>query len=171
MPRMIQIVVIGDSKEKDKNNAIAYETGRFIAERGWALVSGGRGGVMESASRGAHDAGGTVVSILPGYELGEGNDYATIKVPTGIGWARNSSNVLCGDVVVAVGGGAGTLTEIGYAWTYKKPIIACAWADGWSARLAGESVDATRADKILSAGSFEELKSLLNETVERLRGR
>lgn len=161
MPHMIQVVVIGDSREKEPNNTIAYELGKFIASQGWALISGGREGVMNAASKGAYEAGGLVAAVLPGTDLDEGNPYATVKIPTGIGWARNSSNVLSGHVIVAVGGGAGTLTEIAYAWTYKKPIIACKWADGWSAELAGKAVDSTRGDKIIEAKDMDELKKLL----------
>lgn len=168
MPRRIQIAVIGDSREIAVNNEIAYQIGGFIAERGWTLVTGGRNGVMHAASKGASEKDGLIVSVLPGPELSDGNPFTTVKIPTGIGYARNSVNALSGDIVVAVGGGAGTLSEIAYAWTYRKPIIACEWATGWSAKLAGQYIDDTWDVPIIAAKDLDDLKRCLIDTVQKL---
>jgi len=168
MKRKIQITLIGDNIEIDLNNRIAYEIGKFIAAKGWILITGGRGGVMSAASRGAFENGGIVISVLPGDSINSGTPYATATIATGIGYARNSVNALSGDIVVAIGGGAGTLTEMAYAWAYNKPIIACSMAIGWSKLLAGKAIDNKRNDKIEKAKSIEEVKRLLEYYAKKL---
>lgn len=163
MKRKIQITVIGDSREIEINNQIAYSAGKIIAETGAVLLTGGRGGVMEAASRGASEIGGTVVALLPDSSFSSANPYADIVIPTGIGFARNSMNVLSADIVVAVGGGAGTLCEMAYAWAYRKPVIACSWASGWSEKLAGEKIDDNYDSEIIDAKDLDELRELLQK--------
>ncbi len=133
--RKKQVVVIGSSDET-RFYEEARAIGAFIAGRGYALISGGRGGIMEAASRGAAERGGTVVGILPGDEHGGANPYCGIVIPTGLGYARNAVNVLAADVVVAIGGSFGTLSEIAYCRTYGKPLVCCAFAGGWSGDFA-----------------------------------
>jgi len=106
-----QILVIGASDDVDYLDE-SYRIGRFIAMNGWVLMNGGRGGIMEAASRGACEAGGVVVGILPGSEFSEANRYCTVVIPTGIGLARNSINVLAADMIIAIGGKAGTFSEL-----------------------------------------------------------
>lgn len=161
--RRRQVTVIGSSDCGFVEEA--YLIGKHIAKRGWVLISGGRGGIMESASKGAHDEGGMVVGILPFEEHHGVNQYCDIVIPTGIGFARNLPNVLAGDAVIAMGGGAGTLSELAYAWQFKRPIIACAFIDGWSRQLAGKSLD-ERGGKIFEAKTLEEAIRLLDEVMD-----
>ncbi|HNU90423.1 MAG TPA: TIGR00725 family protein [Spirochaetota bacterium] len=130
-----QVTVIG-SHEESRFMVEAYEIGRHIARRNWILVCGGRGGIMEAASRGASAEGGIVVGILPGVDFNDANPYLTAAIASGIGFARNSMNVLSGDVVVAIGGRTGTMSELSYAFQYGRPMIICSFADGWSAGFA-----------------------------------
>jgi uncharacterized protein (TIGR00725 family) len=97
--------------------------GRLVAERGAVLVSGGLGGAMEAACRGAKQAGGTTVGILPGSDRRDANPFVDIVVPTGLGQARNALVVLAADVLIAVGGGYGTLSEVALALRDGKPVI------------------------------------------------
>ena len=90
----------------------AEAVGRGIAEAGAVLVCGGRSGVMEAASRGAREAGGEVIGILPSLETADANEYVTHAVATGVGHARNLAVVASGDAVIAIGGEWGTLSEI-----------------------------------------------------------
>lgn len=168
MNRKIQIVVIGDSIENETNNRLAYETGKFIASQGWVVINGGNSGVMAASSKGASENGGIAISILNGANIDGGNSYATIKIPTGIGWARNSINVLAGDVIVAIGGKSGTLSELSFAWCYGKPIIAFANSEGWSAKLAGTSIDDRHGDTIISVETIDQLQKALFETVDKI---
>ncbi len=155
--RKKQVVVIGSSALTGHDSS-AYELGRFIARSGWILVSGGRSGIMESASRGASEEGGIVIGILP-FDTFEGaNPFCTAVIPTGIGFARNSINVLAGDVVVAMGGQWGTLSEIAYAMQYRKPLVCCTFTGGWAESIAGLPV----APGIHRAESLEAAFSLIS---------
>jgi hypothetical protein len=169
MKRKVQITLIGDSEEIEKNNKIAYEIGNFIAIKGWILITGGREGVMTAAAEGAMMAGGISVSLLPGDDIEQGNRFSTVTIATGIGYARNSMNVLSSDAVVVVGGGSGTLSEIAYAWAYNKIIIACEFAEGWSRRLANQSIDSRRNDVIIGVKNMDELKAKLEEVVNKVK--
>ena len=97
--------------------------GRLLAERGVVLVCGGLGGTMEAACRGAKQAGGTTVGLLPGIDRADGNLHLDIAIPTGLGEARNALVVRAADVVVAVGGGYGTLSEIALALKAGKRVV------------------------------------------------
>ncbi len=167
MNRKIQITLIGDSEEIEQNNRIAYEIGKYIAGKGWALITGGRQGVMAASSKGAMENKGLIISLLPSEDVNEGNEYETVAIATGIGYARNSMNVLSADIVVVVGGGSGTLSEIAYAWAYNKPIIACEYAEGWSRKLANQSIDRRRNDTVIGVKNIEELKKELEARVKK----
>lgn len=107
-----------------KEREMAFELGRLIAERAWALLTGGRDvGVMDAASRGAHEAGGLVIGILPTETREGASQYIDIPICTGISGARNNINVLSSDVIVGCGVGAGTTSEIMLALKAQKPII------------------------------------------------
>lgn len=95
--------------------AAAEAVGRELARAGATVVTGGRGGVMAGASRGASDAGGLVVGLLPGLDRSEGNEWLTVAIPTGLGELRNGLVVRAADAVIAVGGAYGTLSEVALA--------------------------------------------------------
>jgi hypothetical protein len=116
----MQVAVIGHGEATPGEYEAAYTTGRMIAEQGAILVCGGLGGVMEAASRGAKEAGGTTVGILPGVE--GGNPYLGITIRTGLGHARNMLVVLSADAVIAIGGSYGTLSEIAIALKTGRPV-------------------------------------------------
>ncbi|MDD3776673.1 MAG: TIGR00725 family protein [Actinomycetota bacterium] len=120
-----KISVIGGNKiEKDGPvYQTAYQVGQLIARSGALLVCGGLGGVMEAACRGAKDAGGITMGILPSTDKETANPWVDLAIPTGLGYARNSLVVLSGDAVIAIDGTEGTLSEIGYAITFKKPLV------------------------------------------------
>jgi uncharacterized protein (TIGR00725 family) len=87
------------------------------------LVCGGLGGAMEAACRGAKEAGGTTLGVLPGVDRGEANPYVDVAVPTGLGQGRNLVIVHTADALIAVGGGYGTLSEVALALRAGKPVI------------------------------------------------
>ena len=116
----MQIAVIGHAQATPGEYEAAYTTGRMIAGNGAVLVCGGLGGVMEAACRGAKEAGGATVGILPGTE--GGNGYLSITIRTGLGHARNVLVVLSADAVIAVGGSHGTLSEIAIALKTGRPV-------------------------------------------------
>jgi uncharacterized protein (TIGR00725 family) len=137
-------------------------------DAGFRVVSGGLRGVMEAASRGAHEsqqyASGDTIAILPTYESGDANQWVDIAIPTGLQHARNTLVVSSADVVIAVGGGAGTLSEIAAAWALGRPVIALQ-SGGWAERLGGESLDGRRSDHVHGPCSPAEAVALALELV------
>ena len=116
----VQISVIGSGAEHEER---AERVGRLLAERGCVVVTGGRGEVMAAAARGAKSAGGTTIGILPGERRRRGNEWLDYEVVTGMGHARNLAVAASGDALIAVGGGWGTLSEIGLARTLGRPVV------------------------------------------------
>jgi len=102
---------------------LALEVGEEIAKRGGILVCGGLGGVMEAAAKGASNAGGLTVGILPGPSRNSANPYIRVPVATDMGQARNVIIAHTADGLVAVSGGAGTLSEIGHSLKIGKPVV------------------------------------------------
>ncbi len=115
--------MIGGSAPAPKHLRIAETMGRLIAENGFVLVNGGLKGVMEASAKGAKAAGGWVIGILPGRSAQEANPFTDIAVPTGLGYMRNALVVLNSDVLVAIDGSYGTLSEIAYTQIYGKKIF------------------------------------------------
>ncbi|MDQ3045035.1 MAG: TIGR00725 family protein [Chloroflexota bacterium] len=97
--------------------------GRLIGERGWTLICGGLGGAMEAACAGAKQTGGTTIGILPGYDPAAANSWIDLAICTGMGQARNAIIVATARVVIACGGGFGTLSEIALAQRLRRPVI------------------------------------------------
>ncbi|HZT85551.1 MAG TPA: TIGR00725 family protein [Gaiellaceae bacterium] len=116
----IQVSVVGSGPEHEAN---AETVGRLLAERGATVVTGGLGEVMAAAARGARSAGGTTIGILPGETRADANEWLDHVVVTGIGHGRNLAVVASGDAVIAVGGRYGTLAEIGFALTLRRPVV------------------------------------------------
>ena len=126
--------VIGPSRCDDATAELCAQVGRGLAQAGFTLVTGGEYGAMEAASRGAAEAGGFVVGLLPGTDRSRANEFSDVSVVTGIGHARNLGVVASADVVIAVGGEWGTLSEIGLAGVLGRPVVVLR---GW--RLEHES--------------------------------
>lgn len=118
----MRVSVIGGSTVTDAEYATARDLGTELAERGHTVVCGGLGGVMEAVCRGASEAGGETIGLLPSDRLGDANPYVTTPIATGLGHARNALVVMNGAAVVAVDGGGGTLSELGYANVYDRPV-------------------------------------------------
>ena len=119
----MNIAVVGGHKCSKKIYRIAEELGSLIAQQGWVLVCGGGSGVMEAACKGAKKQGGLTVGILPGSDEEEANKYLDVKIPTGLGYARNILVVRAAKAVIAISGEYGTLSEIAFAFNEEKPIV------------------------------------------------
>ncbi|MBN1832979.1 MAG: TIGR00725 family protein [Deltaproteobacteria bacterium] len=115
--------VIGAGECTDLTYKTAQNLGFEIGKRGWILVCGGLGGVMEAAAKGCVEAGGMTLGILPGSKRNSANPYIRIALPTGLGEGRNLLVVRASDVLVAISGGYGTLSEIALALKAGKPVI------------------------------------------------
>ena len=117
----MRVSVIGGSSIGAETAAVAAELGERLAERGHVVVCGGLGGVMEAVCRGARGADGETIGILPTDRRADANEYVDEAIATGLGHARNALVVMNGDAVVAIDGGGGTLSELGYAAVYERP--------------------------------------------------
>ncbi|UCE28172.1 MAG: TIGR00725 family protein [Candidatus Coatesbacteria bacterium] len=122
--REAQIGVCGAAAAEGELYDKAYRVGRLIAARGWTVVCGGLGGVMEAASKGASEVGGVVIGVVPAYEKSSANPYVTYTIATGMGHARNVIIAASADAVIAVGGGYGTLSELALATKLGRPVVA-----------------------------------------------
>lgn len=164
---LLNIGVIGSSQlsQDDKAYRIAYEVGALIAKNKAALICGGMSGVMEAASKGCAEAGGIVVGILDGIRKGEANQFVTISLPTGLRITRNSLISVCSDAIVAVSGGAGTLSEIALALKAKKPVVAIRTSGGICTKL--ERLD---LNVIMVNSAYEAVDLAIMRASDNLRG-
>jgi uncharacterized protein (TIGR00725 family) len=117
------VAVIGPGDASAAELAIAEEVGARLVDLGATVVTGGLGGVMEAASRGAKSRRGLTIGLLPGLDRSEANGWVDVAIATGLGEIRNALIVRTSDALVAVGGGVGTLSEIGFALKLGRPVI------------------------------------------------
>jgi uncharacterized protein (TIGR00725 family) len=142
----LYVAVVGSGEATGELYEFAREVGRLVAEKGGVVVCGGLFGVMEAAARGATEAGGVAIGILPDEGRRRANPYLTHSVATGTGHARNLAVVCSGDVVIAVGGEYGTLSEIGLAKKVGRPVVALAsWDLGGHVTAASSPEEAVEA--------------------------
>ena len=127
--------------------AAAAEVGRHIAEAGAVLVNGGTGGVMESSSKGAQEAGGFVIGFLPQADFSHANPHLDVALPTGMGTMRNILTARCCDALIMVGGGIGTLNELTVAYDVGTPVIVLRGTGGWSDRIVPSLIDGRWLDE------------------------
>ena len=144
------IAVIGGHRCSQKVEEIATKIGKIVAKVGAILVCGGLGGVMMAACKGASSQGGLTIGILPGESKEAANPYVKIAIPTGLGHARNVLFVKRADIVIAIDGSHGTLSEIAFALQYEKPVI---------------GINTWDIDGIIKAGSAEEAEERLRDLI------
>ena len=151
------VAVIGASKASKAEVKCAEQVGRELAKRGAVLVCGGLGGVMEAACRGASEAGGLTVGILPGDNRETANPWVQIPIVTTLGYARNVAVVRSAQAVIAIGGAYGTLSEIAFALQAGLPVIGLGT---WSMSQNGKADTA-----VMRAASPKEAVSLALELI------
>lgn len=117
------MAVIGASDPTETERDLARSVGVLLARADVVVVSGGLGGVMRASCEGAFTNGGTTIGLLPGVERSEGNPFLSISLPTGLGQLRNGLVTNAADAVIAIGGGWGTLSEVGLAMRAGKPVV------------------------------------------------
>ena len=121
---MMQVGVIGSGKCYDDVCDVAFRVGQLLAERGVIIINGGLGGVMEAVSRGAKSRNGFVVGIIPSKDRRNANEYCNVVIATNMGHARNMIIVHSSDVIIAIGGGFGTISEMAIALKEGKKVVA-----------------------------------------------
>ncbi|MFN8532274.1 MAG: TIGR00725 family protein [Dehalococcoidia bacterium] len=145
------IAIIGDGACDASVAAIAESVGRQVAEAGADLVCGGLGGVMEAACRGAKNAGGRTIGILPGDRTADANPYVDVAIVTGLGEARNVLVIKTADVAIAIAGRYGTLSEIALALKLSKPVIGIgSWQLATAAGPDGGLIPAESAEEAVA---------------------
>lgn len=162
----LQLAVIGGASCDERHRKIAFQAGRAIADAGAILLCGGRGGVMAAAAEGAVSLGGRTVGILPGASAEESppNRHIELALYTGMGQARNQVLVLSADAVIGIGGGWGTLTEIGIALKHGIPVVL---VESWV--LARP--DAQKENLLMQAEDARQAVRLAVEVVGKRRAR
>jgi len=146
------VAVIGDSDPRgpDAHRILewAEEIGQQLARGGATVITGGLGGVMRAASRGAAGAGGETIGILPTANPGDANEYVRTPIATGLGVGRNLVVVTSADAVIAIGGRHGTLSEIGLALRMGRHVVALSsWRVESEHRLGGPRVHRVRTPR------------------------
>ncbi|MBI2704665.1 MAG: TIGR00725 family protein [Actinobacteria bacterium] len=131
----VYVSVVGGSECDRATRQMAEEVGRLLAQEGAYVVTGGRSGVAEAASRGAFEAGGMTIGILPERHRGEANRWLRVAISTGLGETRNALVVMNGDAVIAFDGAYGTLSEIAHALVHGKRVIGLG---AWELRRLGQ---------------------------------
>ena len=163
-----QVSVIGPNKSActDEIYSLGLELGRELAQRDLTIISGGMEGLMEAVFKGAHSYDnyrlGTTVGIIPFLEKERANQYCDVIIPSGIGFARNQIVVSSGDIIIAIGGGAGTMSEIAFAWQFNKKVICYSGFGGWSEKLAGLDLDNRKSNLLQEANSIQAILSILD---------
>lgn len=155
-------VICGSEIDVDTEEK-AIEIGRLLAKNDYTISCGGLFGAMEAVCKGAKQENGLTIGIIPYKDKSAANDYIDIAIPVPFSQGRNLIVVLSGDAVIAIGGKAGTLSEMCFAWIYQKPIIALSSVPGWSSKMANKKIDDRRADQIYGAETPEEVITILNK--------
>jgi len=177
MSRRPIVSVIGDARlaEGDNRLTLARHTGCHLVDYGFTVMTGGMGGVMHSAMLGGRESenwtSGCTIGLIPGTDPDHPqiSNAADLVIPTGLDHARNLI-VAQSDAVIAIGGGAGTLSEMAFAWTHKRLLVAMR-CEGWSGRLADEPIDGRSRypeipdDSVYGASSPEEAVKLVKKLV------
>ena len=167
MAKRKQILVVGNNEDgcTPELEKVAYETGLEIAKSGSVLISGGLGGVMRAACRGAKDGNGLTVGIIPQNDSSFANEYCDIVIPSGIGLARDFLTALSADGVIIIGGGSGTLSEVCVAYMHKRPIAAIKNTGGIAEKFADQFLDQRQNVKIVGVNSPKEAVRYILEKI------
>jgi len=169
--RLKVVGVIGPSKFTCSNEVYDFGLilGKMIAELNVHMVCGGMEGIMEAVCIGFMNTKkkkGVSIGITPYDRRGGSNPYCDIVIPTGIGISRNAIIVNSSDVLVAVAGGAGTLSEIAFAWQKNKHVICYEGYEGWAKQLAGVQLDTRRKKLLHAAPDLNGIKELILKYTE-----
>jgi uncharacterized protein (TIGR00725 family) len=164
---MIKIGIIGPNVYNCSDNLYDFgiTLGKKIATPERVFVCGGKGGFMEAVCKGVKlsESGfqGQTIGILPEDNDKFANPYIDIAIPTGIGIARNLIVINSSDIIIAAGGGSGTLSELAFAWQKNKKTLCVTAFDGWTEKLAGINIDKQNKNLFIPVDNIAEIKSFL----------
>jgi uncharacterized protein (TIGR00725 family) len=169
--RMPMVSVFGSNGELASGvSELSEGLGKLILDLGCKVCTGGRGGVMEAVSRGARTSenwtGREIMGILPEEDDRAANPFLDIVIPTGLGLYRNMLVARAGDACIAMAGGAGTLSEIAFAWQIRKPIAVMSASGGWADELAGRHLDKRREEPVVDLPDLDAAEEWLRATLK-----
>lgn len=169
--RVHTVAVIGSAATPSPElDALCQALGDALMHAGWRLVTGGCGGVMAAVSRGARHSTawqeGRILGIVPSYQRSQANPYCDIVIPTGLQLGRNVLVVSSAEVVIALDGGAGTLSEMAMAWQLGRPVIALT-TTGWAGELAGRCLDGRSERAVMTAADVAQAISHCRAFLDR----
>ena len=164
MEQRVLIAVIGSGVCTPDVAAVAEAVGRELALQGATVVNGGLTGVMEAVSKGAREAGGHTIGLLPGTDAADANQYIEFALPTGLSHARNTIVARSADAIIAIDGSYGTLSELAFALIYNTPVIGL---NTWELAIDGKPDDSIiratdpkdAVDKALAAAATRRQRS------------
>ncbi len=163
------ISIIGPNKSlcSEELYKFGVKLGKLLIDLDYIIINGGMYGIMEAVFKGARLSSnyrfGKTIGIIPSFKAGDANKYCDIVIPTGLGYARNQIVVNSSEIVIAIGGGAGTLSEIALAWQLNKKIITFDNFEGWAKKLSGSKLDNRKNDIIVPVSNLKELKNILSK--------
>ena len=168
--KILQVGIIGpnDLLCSKELYDFGFGLGKKIAAPDRIFISGGKGGFMEAVFKGVKVSGnsftGQTVGILPEEDKHQSNNYCDIIIPSGLGIARNILIINSSDIIIAAGGGAGTLSELAFAWQKGKEVLCFSGFAGWTQKLAGVNIDERFKDLLKEVHSVEQIEKYLEKT-------
>jgi uncharacterized protein (TIGR00725 family) len=165
---MRKIAIIGPNKSVCSNELYDFgvELGKGIVEKERVFICGGQGGFMEAVCKGIKGSSksynGQTIGILPEDNDSNANPYIDIALPTGLGIARNILIINSADIIISAGGGAGTLSELAFAWQKKKKVLCITQFGGWSNELANKDLDKRTTNLLIEVNSIQQIKKYLD---------
>ena len=164
-PTLVSLIGPNEDACSSQIYQFGTELGKALIDHNFWIVCGGRYGFMEAVCKGAHQSEkysfGCTTGIIPQTDRWQANVYCDIVIPTGLGVLRNGLVVNTGQIIIAVAGGSGTLSEIALAWQQGKKIICYTGFEGWAQKLAGTALDSRRNDTLIAASSLDDIMHAL----------
>ena len=161
MRKIIGIIGSGDFACTKKMYQFGILLGNRLVAEGYRIVSGGLGGIMKAVCQGAKQSKdyyeSATICVLPGEHKRNSNHFCDIIIPTGFGINRNTIIINTADILIAIGGGSGTMSEISFAWQKGKTVLCVTNFGGWAAELAGQNLDSRNKDLLIPVITIDEL--------------
>lgn len=167
MLKKIFVGIIGPGK--NTCSEVIYEfginLGKYLTDHNYLIVCGGKEGIMEAVCKGSHMSEkyifGSTIGIIPEDNKVFANKYVDIVIPTGIGIARNIQIINTSDIIIAAGGGSGTLSEIAFAWQKGKYVLCHSEFTGWAKELSGKQIDMKQDDLLVPFFNLNDINDLI----------
>lgn len=171
MLKKIFVGLIGPGEDKCTNEIFEFglKLGRYLIDNEYFIVCGGKGGFMEAVCKGAHGSMkysfGSTIGIIPEDDKKFSNRYVDTVIPTGSGVSRNVQIINSSDILIAVGGGSGTLSEIAFAWQKAKRVLCHSEFSGWAQRLAGIDIDDSHKNLLIPFSELDDIHELIKSYI------